>query len=81
MEENLEKRITSIVNAAISKALEQKDNVQILSRQELCSRLKISLPTLDKWTAEGIIKGKIILGGRVRYKWTEVLESINDNAA
>lgn len=54
---------------------------EFLSRNQLCERLGISLPTLDKWSAEGTIKGKLIIGGRIRYKWSEVEQSLNSNAA
>lgn len=54
---------------------------EFLSRNQLCEKLGISLPTLDKWTADGIIKGRLIIGGRIRYKWSEVEQSLNNNAA
>ena len=51
---------------------------QYLSRKELSHRLNISLPTLSKWTKDGTIRGKYILGGRVRYHWPEVRESLEE---
>lgn len=58
-----------------------KETELFLSRNQLCEKLGISLPTLDKWTADGIIKGRLIIGGRIRYKWSEVEQSLNANAA
>lgn len=38
-----------------------------LTREQVKEKLQVSLPTVDKWTAEGILKGRFIIGGRVRY--------------
>jgi len=41
------------------------------TRKEVSERLRISLPTLNTLTKEGVLKGYRI-GGRVLYKWSEV---------
>lgn len=41
------------------------------TRKEVSERLRISLPTLNTLTKEGVLRGYRI-GGRVLYKWNEV---------
>jgi len=75
--------LSELVKDALKEVLSSRPltSDEFLSRSEVCERLKVSLPTLDKWTAEGIIQGRLIIGGRVRYRWAEVEQSINNNAA
>lgn len=45
--------------------------IEYLTAQQVRSKLKISRPTLKRWTDEGKIKG-YRLGSRVRYKSNEI---------
>jgi len=50
----------------------------LLSRKEAASLLKISLPTLQSYTEQGLIKGRYQIGRRVLYKESELLESLSE---
>lgn len=71
--EELQSTIEEAINRVLNSILVPSDYV---SRAEVCKRLKFSLPTLDKLTNEGVITGKLIIGGNVRYLWSEVEQSI-----
>lgn len=45
---------------------------QLLTRKDVTERLKISLPTLHKYTQLGILTQRKI-GERVYYRWSEIL--------
>ena len=47
---------------------------QLITREDLSRKLKISLPTISQYTKDGILKGRKI-GNRIYYRWSEVLES------
>jgi excisionase family DNA binding protein len=53
----------------------QSKHVILLTREEAKNYLSISLPTLHKWTAEGILIS-YRLGGRVYYKQHEILKAL-----
>lgn len=73
----LENKLAQIVEDKISNFLklnlQQEDNQkkQYATREEVSKRLRISLPTLNTLTKDGIIKSYRI-GRRVLYKWDEV---------
>jgi excisionase family DNA binding protein len=48
---------------------------QYLTRREVCELLKVSLPTLDRLTRAGVIKGYRI-GYMIRYKANEIEQSL-----
>jgi len=74
-----ETRLKQVIREAVEEAMVvARPQGEYLSRKELCDRLNISLPTLSKWTKDGTIRGKYILGGRVRYHWPEVRESLEE---
>ena len=50
-----------------------------LSRKEVCQMLKISLPTLNEWSKQGILQA-YKKGNRVLYKATEIDDSVNQGA-
>ena len=50
-------------------------NEILLSRTEASQILKVSLPTLWRWTNKGMIK-PYYLGGRVYYKHDELINSL-----
>lgn len=52
------------------------EQTELLTRNEVCDLLHITLPTLHQWTKEGVINGYRI-GTRIRYKRAEVLATLN----
>ena len=50
---------------------------RFLSRQEVATLLKISLPTLNEYTRTGIIKGSRV-GSRVLYDEAQIREAVKD---
>jgi len=52
------------------------EQTELLTRNEVCNLLHITLPTLHNWTKEGLITGYRI-GTRIRYKRAEVLATLN----
>ncbi len=74
--DDLESLIRETVEAVLTKHLsptkpENRFSTNYLSRKETATILRISLPTLSKWTYEGKIKAYRI-GTRIRYKPDEV---------
>jgi hypothetical protein len=51
-----------------------KNVVNLLTRAEMAKELKISLPTLRKWTVKKIIPNQIKLGGFVYYDKQKVID-------
>ena len=52
------------------------NQLNLISRKEVASLLKISLPTLNEWTKSGLLKSYKI-GTRILYKFDEVEKSLN----
>jgi excisionase family DNA binding protein len=48
-----------------------------LTRDEVCSLLKISLPTLNSYTRKGIVKG-VKVGSRVLYSEENIKSALQD---
>ena len=72
-------RIESLLDKKIDRGLEvtrPKDS-KYFTRKETASLLKISLPTLNTWTKEGLLQSYRI-GNRVLYKQEEVENSIEE---
>lgn len=73
----LEERFAYIVEEKLksyfsdASASQTKPEKEFLTRKEVSEKLRISLPTLNSLTKEGIVTGYRI-GGRVLYKWDEV---------
>ena len=51
-----------------------ENGVNLLTRAEMAKELKISLPTLRKWTVKKIIPNNIKLGGFVYYDKQKVID-------
>jgi len=76
--EVIEARLTSIENRLIDLSLPKEDvDLKYLSREEVCTILRISMPTLNVYTKKGIIKGSKI-GNRMLYLEADVKEAIKD---
>jgi hypothetical protein len=76
-----EEDLINLINGAISHSpLEKngqsdgKNEVNLLTRAEMAKELKISLPTLRKWTVKKIIPNHIKLGGFVYYDKQKVVD-------
>jgi hypothetical protein len=54
------------------KQIDKESPEELLTRREVTERLKISLPTLHKYSELGILTQHKI-GERVYYRWSEVL--------
>ncbi len=75
IDELLEK-IGQLIDSKLEKASSQvKESPPLLSRNEVCKLLKISLPTLTDWTKQGWLQS-YKMGNRVFYKSNEVEEAL-----
>lgn len=76
--EEINTRLTSIENRLIDLSLPKEDvDLKYLSREEVCTILKVSMPTLNTYTKKGIIKGSKI-GTRMLYLESDIKSSIKD---
>jgi hypothetical protein len=73
--------LINLINGAISHSPLEKNGksdgknvVNLLTRAEMAKELKISLPTLRKWTVKKIIPNHIKLGGFVYYDRQRVID-------
>lgn len=73
--------LINLINGAISHSPLEKNGesirengVNLLTRAEMAKELKISLPTLRKWTVKKIIPNQIKLGGFVYYDKQKVID-------
>lgn len=75
---DLEQAIKNVLNENIFNNvldnIQQEKSLSIYSREATAELLCVSLPTLNEWTKQGIIRA-FRIGGRVLYK----LEDINDS--
>ncbi len=83
----IDKYFQEMVDKVISKYMNQlseklKLNVELerlLDRNEAAEFLKVSLPTLNRWSKSGKIKSYHFPGtGRVFYKQSELLDSLEE---
>ena len=73
--ENFAETIRSIIREELSFLNAKEPAQRFLSRQEVATLLKISLPTLNEYTHKGIIKGSRV-GSRVLYDEAQIRESV-----
>jgi excisionase family DNA binding protein len=77
-------QLENIISIAVKKGIELQvsqttnttEQTELLTRNEVCSLLHITLPTLHQWTKEGLVTGYRI-GTRIRYKRAEILATLN----
>ena len=74
--EELQEVIRSVIKEELHVFQPKKNETRYLTRNEVVDLLKISLPTLHKYTKRGIVKGYKI-GTRVLYRLDELELSIN----
>jgi excisionase family DNA binding protein len=75
--EEIERRLGSIETLLLNMEPPKKEELKYLSREEVCTILKITLPTLNTYTKKGIIKGSRI-GTRVLYRNEDIQEALTD---
>ena len=75
--EGLSTLIRSIVREELATVNTKEVVTRFLSRQEVATLLKISLPTLNEYTHKGIIKGSRV-GSRVLCDETQLKEALKD---
>ncbi len=76
-EDKFAQTIRSIFREELSFLTTKETAQRFLSRQEVATLLKISLPTLNEYTHKGIIKGSRV-GSRVLYDEAQIRESVKD---
>jgi excisionase family DNA binding protein len=67
-------RVLQLKESNPTKVLDSKEG-EIVSRENAAKMLGITLPTLRRYTVEGLIPSYRI-GSRVRYKKSEILDSL-----
>lgn len=75
--EGFSETIRTVMREEISLLNSKETTPRYLSRQEVATLLKISLPTLNEYTRTGIIKGSRV-GSRVLYDEKDVREAVKD---
>ena len=71
----MDKRIATLKKELL-KELQPKEPTELLTRDEVCSMLKINRSTLHRWTRKGAFYSYPI-EGRVYYKRNELNETLN----
>jgi len=69
--------LRSIIREELSILNTKEPKQKFLSRNEVATLLKISLPTLNQYTRTGIIKGCRV-GSRVLYDEAQIREAVKD---
>lgn len=72
--------LTDIVEAAIEKHFEKPKEEKMLTIAQVCATLDVDKSTLWHWNEEGYLK-KIYIGGKPRYKESEVLAILDGRTA
>lgn len=69
--------LLEVVKEAIKSIKPLKEETKYLTRLEVCAALKLSLPTLSRYSALGLIPAKRI-GNRILYEQTDIENALND---
>jgi len=75
--EEFSETLRSVIREELSLLNPKETTPRFLSRQEVATLLKISLPTLNEYTRTGIIKGSRV-GSRVLYDESSVKDAVKD---
>ena len=70
--------LETLIRTVVHSELTKKNEKELMSTKELCSFLGISLSTVNKWKAEGIIPFRR-LGKRVYFDKEEIKKAMKDN--
>ena len=73
-------QLQNVINNAVQTGLAQfkptqPEQTNLLTRKQVCEILNITAPTLHEWTKNGTVTAYKV-GTRVRYKQTEVLNTL-----
>ena len=74
-EEEFQEHITIAVQKALENIVPLKQETEYLTRKEAASQLRITLPTLNKYTKGGNLKGYKI-NGRVLYRKEDIQSAL-----
>ena len=66
-----------MANHLISDVTSTQQEIKFLKRKEAAARLRISLPTLDKYTASGQIPASRLPSGGIRYIESDIYAAMN----
>ncbi|QDU79813.1 Helix-turn-helix domain protein [Polystyrenella longa] len=58
--------------------MKSMDDYELLDRAELAQRLKVSLRTLQRYIARGMLPKPVYLGRLVRWRTTDIIEWIDN---
>ena len=75
--EEFSETLRSVIREELSLLTPKETIPRFLSRQEVATLLKISLPTLNEYTRTGIIKGSRV-GSRILYDEVSIREAVKD---
>jgi len=70
-QEELEEKIEAAIKRAIESFPKKAEQIEYLTRKEVAALLHISLPTLNNYTKDGVLRASRI-SGRVLYKKEDV---------
>lgn len=78
--EIIHERLTKIESLILDlkENFNSKQDEKLLSPKETCALFspKISIPTLSRWTSNGLLN-RYDIGGRVFYKYSEIIKSLS----
>lgn len=78
LKETLRVVVADEIKNLLTELTQTKDETpDLMTRKEVCQYLGISYPTLDKYTKEGAIEGKIV-GNSIRYTKDAVMSALRD---
>lgn len=71
-------KLTNVLTGKVDEPTPTTPEEKLLTRIETAKMLGVTLPTVIDWGKKGILKGYRI-GNRVRYKYSEVMETLTNN--
>ena len=75
--EEINQRLDRIENILVDRIPKKEEVIKYRSREETATILQITLPTLNRYTALGLIKG-LKVGNRVLYSDEAIQEALQD---
>lgn len=74
---NILEAIVPLLPAAVNSSISPPKEEKYFTRKEVAKKLKISLPTLDKYTRSGKIPGYRLASGQIRYLEADIENALN----
>lgn len=75
--EELFAELRDIVNQALDKKLQPETPKDLLTKKEACTKLRISEPTLDRLSSQGVVQ-KFKIGGRVLFRADQIDQALKE---